>query len=358
MGTGILGRTLLFLSQVYHWIIAQFFPDALLHQARFARTFEFRHLLQPAPSPDGLLLGTTHRHFVAVRAQPARRELGNLMVVAPTRGGKGLLAISQLLSWKHSVIVNDLKGELFQATAGYRSTLGKVYVIDPIRGVGHRFDPLQNKQSEQEFYSSATHLLFEADEKERIFTQRAIVMLTQLFLAARAEGIAPFPYVRFLIRLGLEDAASRLNLVDPDLATQFLDRNFLKANWSDKFLLSSWSTLTTKMRPLLTETVVRSLMHSDFTPEELMRSDTPVSVYIRWKEQDLLALSPLVRLLWGSLIYELINVYDNRQGKHCNPVLLLIDEASKTAIPTFGARSDGCRTGHHHSNVCARPLTT
>ena len=48
-------------------------------------------------------------------------------------------------------------------------------------------------------------------------------MLTQLFLAARAEGIAPFPYVRFLIRLGLEDAAARLNTVDPQLAVTIQD---------------------------------------------------------------------------------------------------------------------------------------
>ena len=64
-------------------------------------------------------------------------------------------------------------------------------------------------------------------------------MLTQLFLAARAENIAPFPYVRFLIRLGLEDSAARLYNVDPQLATQFLDTNFLKASLSDRFLLSA-----------------------------------------------------------------------------------------------------------------------
>ena len=71
-----------------------------------------------------------------VRQTETRRELGNLLIVAPTRGGKGLLAVSQLLSWQHSVIVNDIKGELFTQTAGYRSTLGKVFVIDPT-GVGH-----------------------------------------------------------------------------------------------------------------------------------------------------------------------------------------------------------------------------
>lgn len=192
------------------------------------------------------------------------------------------------------------------------------------------------KQTEDKFYSAASHLLFHADEGEgRIFTERATVMLTQLFLAARAEHIAPFPYVRFLIRLGLEDSASRLYNVDPQLATQFLDTNFLKANLSDRFLLSSWGTLTARLRPLLTETVIRSLTHADFTPEELLCTAKPVSIYIRWPEKDLLALSPLVRLLWGSLIDELITVYDKQQGKNCRPVLLLIDEAGRTAIPSL-----------------------
>jgi type IV secretion system protein VirD4 len=317
---------------VVNWIIALFSPDTRLHRARFANASELSQLLYHTPASDGLLLGSKKSGFVTVRPTKNRRELGNLLVVAPTRGGKGLLATSQLLSWKHSVVVNDIKGELFTQTAGYRATLGNVYVLDPT-GIGHRFDPLHGKQTEDEFYSTASHLLFEADEKERIFTQRAIVMLTQLFLAARAERIAPFPYVRFLIRLGLADSAARLNTVDPQLATQFLDTNFLKANMSDRFLISCWGTLATRMRPLLTETVVRCLTHTDFTPEELLCSDKPVSVYIRWKEQDLLALSPLVRLLWGTLMNELTTSYDNKQGEGCRPVLLLIDEAGRTAIP-------------------------
>jgi type IV secretory pathway TraG/TraD family ATPase VirD4 len=52
-----------------------------------------------------------------------------------------------------------------------------------------------------------------------------------------------------------------------------------------------------------------------------------------------LALSPLVRLLWGSLIDGLISTYDQAQGANCNPVLLLIDEAGRTAIPSLSDHS-------------------
>src|SRR6266567_1048966 len=181
-----------------------------------------------------------------------------------------------------------------------------------------------------------TQQLFKPDEGEgQIFTQRATVMLTQLFLAARHENKAPLPYTRSLIRSGLSETAARLNLVDPTLATQFLDVGYTDANLSDRFLLSSWGTLTARMRPLLTETVVRCFTHADFNAGKLLRSDKPVSIYLRWPEKDLLALSPLVRLLWGTLIDELISVYDAHQGKDCRPLLLLIDEAGRTAIPTL-----------------------
>ena len=327
-------RFFLFLGMVVQGIIKLFSTDNRLHQARFANTSELRHLFEHTPVSDGLLLGRRNaRQFVTVRPTKARAELGNLLVVAPTRGGKGLLATSQLLSWKHSVIVNDIKGELFTQTAGYRSTLGKVFVIDP-QGYGHRFDPLHGKQTEDEFYSSASHLLFQADEGDgRIFTERATVMLTQLFLAARLEHIAPFPYARFLIRLGLADSAARLNTVDPQLATQFLDINFAKANLTDQV----FTLLLGNARDQDAATIDRNrcpFSHAGrFYAADLLCSDKPVSVYIRWKEQDLLALAPLVRLLWGSLINELTTTYDTKQGEGCQPVLLLIDEAGRTAIP-------------------------
>src|SRR5436305_2776186 len=197
--------------------------------------------MQTAPCADGVRLGTRNdlllfKRYVSVRPTKTRREIGNTVIVGPTRSGKGLLAISQLLSWQHSVIVNDIKGELFAATAGYRSTIGDVYVIDPT-GIGHRYDPLLEKKTEDELFSAASHLLYQAEEGEgRIFTQRATVMLTQLFAAAKLEQQSPLPYARHLIRLGLQACAARLNAISPELATQFLDVNYKDATFTDRFL--------------------------------------------------------------------------------------------------------------------------
>ena len=308
-----------------------------LHTARFAHTSELKDLISYTFDEENSLLIGKDRFGHVLRICPSanRRELGNVLIEAPTRGGKGLLATAQLLSWKGSVVVNDIKGDLFTHTAGYRAQFSDVVVFDPT-GVGHRYDPLSGKTSEDELLSASARLLFRPDEgSDAIFTQRATVMLTQLFLAAREEGRAPFPYVRHMIRSGLTSAAERLEAVSPELATQFLDVAFDQANLSDRFLLSAWGTLSARMRPLLTETVIRSLAGSDFEASELMRGPRPVTVYLRWPERDLLALSPLVRLLWGSIIDELITTYDRTEGNGCKPVLLLIDEAGRTAIPSL-----------------------
>jgi hypothetical protein len=244
------------------WLASLFSHRKHLHNSRFASLYELSSLISNSldKTETSLLLGVTHLgQILRVRPIKTRRELGNLLLVAPTRAGKGLVAVSQLTTWPHSVIVNDIKGDLFTQTTGYRSTLGKVFCLDPT-GRGHRFDPLHGRKTEDELLSSATHLLYKPDEGEgAIFTQRATVMLTQMLLAARQEGIFPFPYVRHLIRSGLLATSAKLDTLSPELATQFLDTEFTEANLDDRFLLSVWGTLTARLRPLLTETVIRSI---------------------------------------------------------------------------------------------------
>jgi hypothetical protein len=85
-----------------------------LHNARFAHLHELASLQAgnaPGDLETSLLLGVGElSRVLRVRPTRTRRELGNLLVVAPTRGGKGLLATSQLLTWRGSVVVNDIKG--------------------------------------------------------------------------------------------------------------------------------------------------------------------------------------------------------------------------------------------------------
>ena len=69
------------------------FPSSKqLHTARFARIDELQSLLRKdLDSKPSLVLGRSRfKHMLCVRSQQTRRELGNVLIVAPTRGGKGL----------------------------------------------------------------------------------------------------------------------------------------------------------------------------------------------------------------------------------------------------------------------------
>jgi type IV secretion system protein VirD4 len=307
--------------------------------ARWAERKDLRPLLAERPPARGLLLGRADRAWVAVQPTTRRRELAHLLVVGPTRSGKGLLAVSQLLTWSGSVIVNDLKGELFDATAGYRSTLGRVIVVDP-RGLGQRFDPLAGRTSEDECLAAAVAMLdaAHAEGDSSDFALRASTMLAAIFRAAVLEGVPGLLYARHAIRQDLVAVAQRLQSLDPALAIQLLAADPASKWQDDRFLRSTWGTLVTRLTPLVTETAVRTFSGSDFRPSELYTSDKPVTVYLRWPERSLDALAPLVRLVWDTMLGELIDWWATASPADrakASPVLALVDEAARTPIPAI-----------------------
>ncbi|MFL5626482.1 MAG: type IV secretory system conjugative DNA transfer family protein, partial [Ktedonobacteraceae bacterium] len=325
------------------WTAYRLYPlllDTRLHKARFARLDEMETLFSKKPCHDGLVLGRVRQfllfhHYVCVRPTKTKKEIGNSLIIGPTGMGKGNMIESQILAWKESIMINDIKGDLFVKTAGYRATLGPVYVIDPTRGRGQSVNPLHGKTTEDAYLSVARNLVYDPNDRDPFFAESASLMIMRLFQAARLEGIAPLVYLRHMIHLGLPAVAKRLDSLDPKIATSFLGANFHEANLDNRTLTSVWSTLATRLTPFLTETLVRCFTRSDVTAETIMRGEKPVTVYFRFEEGELERLSPLVRVLWGSQVKELIACFDRAEGKGCRPVLLSIDEAGRTPIPSL-----------------------
>ena len=335
-------------SSTLSWVQAHLPKTPKLFSDRFAHLHEVDPLVsQRWQQETGLLVGvSSFNHVLSVRQSPKRRELGNVLVDALTRGGKGLLAISQLLTWPHSVVVLDIKGELYDATAAYRETLGPVFIIDP-EAVGHQFDPLHGRVTERQLYAAAKYLLYEAGERDPIFIQRSMKMVTQLFLAGREENrLAGYdkyrllPYAGQLMNLPINQVAAHLNALSAELATKFLSGAYNPEKDYDekKFLTSSWETATSRLYPILSDELLRCFDGSDFTATDLITSSKPITVYLRLPEAELLALAPVVRLVFQTLIHDMQTTYDKRPGrtakeKGCYPVLLLLDEAGRVAIP-------------------------
>jgi type IV secretory pathway TraG/TraD family ATPase VirD4 len=262
------------------------------------------------------------------------------------------------LDWQHSMIYNDPKKELAKTLGPYREFLGNVFIFDPLSPNSHRFDPLRGRYTERQLTASAKQLLYRPHEGDaEVFTERAIKLLTILFMAGREEnqqaGYEKYhllPYVREMLELGLNKVAYRLHTVSPYLARLFLNGEYNpRTNYDDiKFLRDAYATLDARLWSILTKEVVSCFNGSDFTPEDFIYSKTPLTLFLCWSEAEMHSFAPLIRLVWDSLMNGMIHAYDNANGRPCYEVCCGMDEAGRTEIPALP---------HYASTVCGRKIT-
>jgi type IV secretory pathway TraG/TraD family ATPase VirD4 len=332
------------LSLSWPWLAAWLWPQKHLHTDRFATDNEVKSLAHE--TSYGLVLGLDRfGHLLSVEATKNRPHLGHLAIFGPTGAGKTRREIEQLKRWKGPAIVNDPKGDLSDATAEIRKQFSEVKFFAPSEGAGDTYDPLDGIEEERKLFNLAKHLLYVPNEKEPAFTEWATKMLTQLFLAAklaRTKGLTdlrPLPYVAWLINLGsLNDVAREVNAVSPKLAQKLLNAAYHPENDYEQnaYRRSSWDSLCARLYPLLTDDIVKCFNGSGIKPRELMFSKQPITLYLRWHESDLLALSPLIKFVLEAMISELIMAYDLAPDKSlCQQLLLDIEEAGVTGIPNL-----------------------
>ena len=332
------------LALLLSWWNAHFSKSDALYKDRFANDHEVADLSTDSLPTDSLILGINHfSRILHVRATENRQHLGNILIEAPTGGGKGLLAVSQLLTWKGSAVVFDLKGDLYEQTAGYRRGIGDVFRVDT-RGFGDPYDPLAGKFAEDDLYTLAKHLLYEPNEGDgKAFTQRATKMLTLLWLAClelnrqTRKDYRLLPFVGKMADLGLNSAARFINDISPSIARRLLDSEYdPEEDYDDKrFLSSSWESLTARLYPLLTERIVRCFAGSSFTGADIIAGKKPVTVYLCFPEKDLLSKAPVIRLVLESILSEMIDTFDNTKGRNCRPTLAILDEAGNIGLPSL-----------------------
>ena len=88
-------------------------------------------------APSGCFLGKLDKDYL--------RHDGpeHVMAFAPTRSGKGVgLVVPTLLTWPHSAVIHDIKGENWQLTAGWRSKFSHCLCFNPTDPRSARHNPL------------------------------------------------------------------------------------------------------------------------------------------------------------------------------------------------------------------------
>jgi type IV secretion system protein VirD4 len=281
----------------------------------------------------------------------------HLAAIAPTRSGKGLALVNTtLLSWPHSLVVNDQKGELWHLTAGWRKkhANNKVLKFDPASPEGSiAFNPLAECRVGTPYevadVQNTVTIMVDPDGKGLAdhWAKTSHALLTGLvlhlqYIAMKEGKDATLPEVAF----ALSDPARPVDALYAEmLKNTHLDgkthpvvaaaaRDMLNRPDDERgsVLSSAMSYLALYRDPLVAANVTRS----DFKIMELMNSDTSVSLYLIVRAEDKDRLKPLMRLIINQLVRVLLRPelkYDNGRPvrPHKHRLLMMLDE-----FPSYG----------------------
>ena len=281
----------------------------------------------------------------------------HIAAIAPTRSGKGVgLVVPTLLSWPHSVVVNDQKAELYHLTAGWREqgAGNAVLRFDPVAADGSvGFNPLQEIRlatiHEVGDVQNLVTILVDPDGKGLVdhWAKTSHAFLTGAILhvmyKSEAEGkSAALPDVAWALsdpNRPIEGLYREMRLntwtdgeLHPTIAASARDMENRPPEERGSVLSTAMSFLSLYRDPL----IARNVSRSDFAIHDLMNHIKPVTLYLIVRAEDKDRLKPLMRLIINQMMRVLlrreITYRDGRpQMPHKYRLLLMLDE-----FPSYG----------------------
>jgi type IV secretion system protein VirD4 len=275
----------------------------------------------------------------------------HVLCYAPTRSGKGVgLVIPTLLSWGESAVITDLKGELWELTAGWRQkhANNKVLRFEPAAASGSiGWNPLDEirlgSENETGDVQNLTMLIVDPDGKglETHWQKTSQSLLTGVILhalyKAKNEGkSAGLPSVdamlanpdRDVAELWMEMATYGHRDGRPHPVVAFAARDMMDR--PEEEAGSVLSTAKSYLALYRDPVVARNVGKSEFKIKDLMCHDSPVSLYIVTQPNDKTRLRPLVRVMINMIVRLLADKTGFENGRpvalHKRRLLLMMDE--------------------------------
>lgn len=281
----------------------------------------------------------------------------HVLAFAPTRSGKGVgLVVPTLLTWEHSVLVLDIKGENHALTAGWRAGLGhRVLRFEPTAETGSiRFNPLAEVRLDSGLdiadCQNIAAMVVDPEGKglrdywmQEGWSWLSVVLLHVLHRIRREEGrIASLGDVNGFMSARSaggpdEDAFDALldAMIAHDHGVPHVDREVrrganrmrIKAPQERSGVHSSASVqLALYADPI----VARNIAESDFALDDLVNGPTPAALYIIVQPSDLDRLRPLIRVLLNVFLRRLTARMTFAGGRavagYRHRLLLMLDE--------------------------------
>lgn len=274
----------------------------------------------------------------------------HVLCIAPTRSGKGVgLVIPTLLSWRHSAVITDLKGELWALTSGWRKEYAgnKVLRFEPASSSSVKFNPLDyvrvTTENEVGDAQNLATLIVDPDGTglkdhwQKTAQSLLVGCILHIIYKARQEGtVASLPAIDDMLA-DPDRPVSELwdemttyphhnGEVHPLVAASGRDMLDRPEQEGGSVLSTAKSYLSLYRDPV----VRRNVESSEFGIKDLMNHENPISLYIVTQPNDKERLKPLIRVVVNMIIRLLADKMDFEDGRpvaHYNHrLLMMLDE--------------------------------
>ena len=268
----------------------------------------------------------------------------HILISAATGGGKSTgPVICTLLNYPESIIVTDIKGELFSKTAGFRSSFSDVHVFDPLKSLAFasstRINPLLDvmigRESIQQCEIMAKSLIQAPNSQnaDEHWSEKGREWVTALLLYILYCEKIDNVHLGRLYDLLVKGASSEHNSGDEGDGFGELMRDCEIAPYkkqeddtdedyeriqkelaeveeyihstargicamNDREAASIISTMTRNLNAFRNPSIVRSMNASTFSLRDFLTAERPQTLYVASPPQDLPVVAPVIRVLF------------------------------------------------------------
>ncbi|RYZ91127.1 MAG: IncP-type DNA transfer coupling protein TraG [Proteobacteria bacterium] len=275
----------------------------------------------------------------------------HVLAFAPTRSGKGIgLVIPTLLSWQHSAVILDIKGENWALTAGWRQKHANNVCLrfDPAAQEGSvRFNPLAEirlgTEHEVADVQNIATMIVDPDGKglndhwsktgyslivgialHCLYVEKAKGRVATILDIANCLADPNSPTLGTLQTM--IDTEHRDNATHPVVASCAREMMNKSENELSGVVSTAMSFLSLYRDPI----VAKNTSESDFKISDLMNHEKPVSLYLIVPPSDKDRLKPLLRLIVNQIVRTLTRKMEFKDGEfvksYKHRLLLMMDE--------------------------------
>ena len=325
-------------------------------RARFAGLLDLMRAGFLRRSDDGIVIGRRNGRLLRLAGQQF------VVLAAPTRSGKGVgVVIPNLLDYRESAVVLDIKQENFDLTSGWRASIGhEIHLFNPFAEDRRtrRWNPLTYVSDDPAFRVSdlqaiAAMLYPDGDDKDRFWIGQArnafLAFTLYLFERRHAMGGAR-PTFGAVLRLVSGDGSELRPHLQSLAAAPFLGAQARTAfagllSQADVTFASIIGTFREPLNPWLNPVLDAATSGDDFDLRDLRRRRMTIYVGI---QPDKLAESRLiVNLFFSQLINVNTSVLPQNDASLRHQCLLLMDEFTAIGRVDIIARSVAYMAGYN-----------